>query len=183
MDLGNSRHGQDTAKLMLVLAPLAQDESPQTAILKMCSLSTHAASIGEVVREAAATKYRREEAALGPSDKVASSNLTTDVFPDLGCVELQGAPAVAAREALLNQLAYNANIAFMRLMGVQAPAPQQQQQASADAEAAEAPPQGPNMLGLDNIHLLVETVMEQGICRVEPELCQVLHTWLCSPER
>ena len=187
MDLGNSRHGQDSAKLMLVLAPLAQDESPQTAILKMCSLSTHAASIGEVVREAAATKYRREEAALGPSDKVASSNLTTDVFPELGCVELQGAPAVAAREALLNQLAYNANIAFMRLMGVQAPAPQQQQQqqqqASADAEAAEAPPQGPKMLGLDNIHLLVETVMEQGICRVEPELCEVLHTWLCSPQR
>jgi hypothetical protein len=152
----------------------------------MCSLSTHAACIGEVVREAAATKYRREEAALGPSDKVASSNLTTDVFPDLGRVELQGAPAVAARQALLNQLAYNTNIAFMRLMGVQAPAPQQQQQqqqASADAEAAEAPPQGPQMLGLDNIHLLVETVMEQGICRVEPELCEVLHTWLCSPER
>ena len=203
VERGNVSGGDYSANLVLVLAPeCLADEGGQKAAL-LC-VRVHARSIGEVAREAAAVKMRREESALGAEGKAASSEWSADVFPYLGPLQLQGEAAVAAQEDMLKELAYNANIAAMGLIGVEPPPPEDPAAANvtsasegeetaaaaegedadgdlgAQGEQAPAVPHGPKMLQLENIHLLVDTLSEQGISATEPDLSDVLYSWVKS---
>jgi len=192
---GKTGGGGQSANLLLVLSPENMAApSGQTALL-LC-LAVHAPSIGVVAGEAAAAKMSREEAALGPENKVATSQWNADVFPSLGRLKLQGQAAVAAKESTIQHLTYKANVAGMGLMGVALPplhqpatphadapaepgAQAEEEEAGAEPEAAaEVPPQGPRMLGVDDIHLLFKTLSEQGLSETEAQLCDVLTTWL-----
>ena len=189
---GNVSRGDYGSNLVLVLAPeCLADGGGQKAVL-LC-VRVHAPSIGEVAREAAAVNMRREESALGPEGKAASSEWSAQVFPQLGPLQLQGEAAVAAQAALLKELAHNANIAAMGLIGVEPPPPTPHKYAAArvaaegeETEAAQegeqrpAVQQGPKMLELENIHLLVDTLSEQGISATEPDLSDVLYSWVKS---
>jgi len=192
---GKTGGGGQSANLLLVLSPdNMAAPSGQTALL-LC-LAVHAPSIGVVAGEAAAATMSREEAALGPENKVATRQWNADVFPSLGRLKLQGQAAVAAKESTIQHLTYKANVAGMGLMGVALPplhqtatphpdmptepaAQAEEEEAGAETEAAaEVPPQGPRMLGVDDIHLLFKALSEQGLSETQPQLCDVLTTWL-----
>jgi hypothetical protein len=53
-------------------------------------------------------------------------------------------------------------------------------EAAQEGEQSPAVQQGPKMLQLENIHLLVDTLSEQGISATEPDLSDVLYSWVKS---